>query len=340
MPASEESAPSSMPSRRPTPTDRARRGKDVWAPPDLAGGVAVVTGASYGAGRGVAEVLGECGATVYVTGRTTRSRSGRVSRAGVPLPEGDPSGRWTIEETAEQVTRKGGRGIPVPLDHTKDARVAKLFERIERTHGRLDVLVNNVWQWGPEETYVHPTWEQPPERWDAMMGVGVRSQFVATRFALPLMVRSRRGVVVFTQERPGDDRRFLSNVVVDVAATAQQRLAKFVTFELRRHARLLGFSTKRLAAVLVWLGWQRSVNMLEGLHGDVYEGMGGAIRMSRDEFFRRTQTPQFAGRAIAQLAADPNVGRKSGRTFYVGDLAREYGFTDTDGRRPRPRGAG
>ncbi len=320
--------------------DRPRKGKDVWEPPDLSEAVAVVTGASYGAGRGIAEVLGECGATVYVTGRTTRSKSGRVSRAGMTVSEEDPSRRWTIEEAAEQVTAKGGRGIPVTLDHTDDESVAALFETIERAYGRLDVLVNNVWQWGPGDTYVHPTWEQPPERWDAMMGVGVRSQFVATRFGLPLMLRNHRGVVVFTQERPGDDRRFLSNVVVDLAATAQQRLAKFVTFELRRHARLLGFSTSRLAAVLVWLGWQRSLNMLEGLDGDVFEGMGGAIRMSREEFFRRTQTPHYAGRAIAKLAADRNVGRKSGKTFYVGDLARDYGFTDTDGRRPRPLGAG
>jgi NAD(P)-dependent dehydrogenase (short-subunit alcohol dehydrogenase family) len=273
-----------------------------WSPPDLRGAVASVTGASYGVGRGVAEVLGECGATVYLTGRGGR--------------------RWTVDETAELVAAAGGTGIPVRVDHTDDVQVAELFTRIGREMGRLDLLVNNVWQWGPREGYDAPTVEQPPARWDAMFGVGVRSHFVATRFALPLMLRRRRGLIVLTQERPGDDRRFLQNVVVDAAAAAMQRMARYLAAELRDDG---------ITAVLVYLGWVRTANM--GMGFDPSE-----VGMSEEELLAVTQSPALVGRAIAMLATDPDVIAKSGRTLYAGDLATEYGFTDVDGRVPRYEG--
>lgn len=282
------------------------RKRERWTPPDLHDRVSLVTGASYGVGRGIAEVLGECGATVYVTARSTRRKAN--------------PGRWTIEETAELVTAAGGRGVPVALDHAKDQRVERLFERIAREHGRLDVLVNNVWQWGPQETYLSPTREQPPARWDAMIGLGVRAHFVATRYALPIMLGSDRGLIVETQERPGDGKRFGQNLIVDVAAAAQQRMVQYLAHEWR---------DTNIAPVLVYLGWVRSVNMM-GAH----EKLG----MSESEFFRLTQTPYLTGRAIAMLAADSNVMTKSGHTLYAGDLAREYGFTDVDGRIPREDG--
>ena len=261
-----------------------------------------MTGASYGVGRGIAEVLGTCGATVYVTGRSSR--------------------HWTVEETAELVSGRGGTGVPMRVDHTDDGQVAAVFARVRQEHGGLDLLVNNVWQWGPPDGYESPTRDQPLERWDAMFGVGVRSHFVATRLALPLMVERGRGLITFTQERPGDDARFLQNIVVDAAAATMQRMAQYLAEELR---------TSGVTAVLVYLGWVRTVNM----------GMGfdpGAVGMTDEELVAVTQSPALVGRAIAMLAADPDVGRLTGRTLYAGDLAREYGFTDVDGRIPRYEG--
>ena len=286
-------------------------GAEQWSPPDLGGAVACVTGASYGVGRGIAEVLGECGATVYVTGRTSRSGP----RAVRP---------WTIEETAELVSARGGAGIPIRTDHTDDRQVATLFARIGEESGRLDLLVNNVWQWGPAESYEAPTAQQPPARWDAMFGVGVRSQFVATRFALPLMLAHRRGLVVFTQERPGDEGRLLQNIVVDAAAATVQRMAGYLGAELHDDG---------VTAVLVYLGWVRTVNM----------GMGfdpSAAGMTEEELVAVTQSPALVGRAVAVLAADPDIARWTGRTVYAGELAHAYGFTDVDGRVPRYEGGG
>lgn len=280
-----------------------------WSAPNLSQTVACVTGASYGVGRGIAEVLGECGATVYVTARSTKRK-----------PSGDHP--WSIESTAELVTQLGGSGIAVRLDHRRDAQVKRLFARIGRERGGLDLLVNNVWQWGPSDTYLSPTWEQPPERWDAMFGIGVRSHFVATRYALPLMLPTKRGLIVLTQERPGDAKNFCQNIVVDSAAAAMQRMVQYLAQELRPQG---------VAALLVYLGWPRTVNMGMGFEPKKFG-------MSRKEFFRLTQSPYFVGRAIAMLAADRKVMRKSGTTKYAGELAGEYGFTDVDGRVPRYEG--
>lgn len=238
---------------------------DNWTPPDLRDRVALVTGASYGVGRGVAEVLGECGATVYITGRSTRM---------------SPSGnhKWSVEETADSVNGRGGTGIAVPLDHSDDSQVEGLFEQIRGEHKRLDILVNNVWQWGPMGAYSAPAWEQPVERWDAMVGLGVRAQFVTTKLALPLMMDDG-GLIAFTQERPGTRNRFLANLPMDVAATVQERMTRRLAHELKR---------SRVAVVLTFLGWVRSINMLKGLKGEVFEG--GGLRMSKEEFFRRTQS--------------------------------------------------
>jgi NAD(P)-dependent dehydrogenase (short-subunit alcohol dehydrogenase family) len=260
-------------------------------------------------GRGIAEVLGECGATVYVTARSTRERPSRQ--------EG-----WSVDETAELVGARGGNGIPVAVDHTVEDEVASLFSRIDREQGRLDLLVNNVWQWGPPDGYVAPSWEQPVERWDAMFGVGVRSLFVTSKEALPLMVRQQHGLLVATQERPGDEQRFGQNIVVDVAAVAMKRMVEYLTQEL---------DGTGVAALLVYLGWVRSVNM----------GMGfdpAAAGMSDEELLAVTQSPYFVGRAIAVLAADRTVTRHSGSTLYAGDIAREYSFTDIDGRIPAYEG--
>jgi NAD(P)-dependent dehydrogenase (short-subunit alcohol dehydrogenase family) len=282
---------------------------DRWSPPDLRGAVACVSGASYGVGRGVAEVLGECGATVYVTARSTRHRSSLQQS-------------WSVDETAALVRGRGGVGIPVAVDHTVEGAVAELVSRIDREQGRLDLLVNSVWQWGPPDSYVAPSWEQPVERWDAMFGVGVRSLFVTGKHVLRLMVRRGRGLIVATQERPGDEDHFGQNVVVDAAAVAMERIIRYFARELDGTA---------VAALLVYLGWVRSANM----------GMGfdpAAAGVSDEELTALTQSPDLVGRAIAVLAADPAVIRRSGSTLYAGDVAREYGFTDVDGRIPRYEG--
>jgi NAD(P)-dependent dehydrogenase (short-subunit alcohol dehydrogenase family) len=276
-----------------------------WNPPDLSGLVACVTGSSYGVGRGICEVLGQCGATIYLTGRSTRERH-------------TSSAAWTIESTAELVENAGGNAIPVVVDHTVEDDVGRLFARIQDEQGSLGLLVNNVWQWGrPYETYWAPTSEQPIERWDAMFTVGVRGHLLATKHAIPLLA-GQAGVIVSTQERPGNDQHFGQNIVVDSAAVAVQRMVRYLAREL---------DDQQITALLVYLGWVRTVNM----------GMGfdlGQARMSEAELNAMTQSPHFVGRAIAELAADGQVHQMNGRTIYCGDLAVEYGFTDVDGRLP------
>ena len=161
----------------------------TWNPPSLGGRVAVVTGASRGAGAAIAAVLGECGATVFVTGRSTREGASTEGLAG------------TIEDTADSVTARGGRGVPVPVDHTNAADVDALFLRVRRECGRLDLLVNNAW--GGDEhhdlaTFTAPFWEQPLDRWEAMFTAGVRNTMLASRYAAPLLIESGGGLIVST----------------------------------------------------------------------------------------------------------------------------------------------
>jgi NAD(P)-dependent dehydrogenase (short-subunit alcohol dehydrogenase family) len=278
---------------------------DRWSPPDLGDRVACVAGASYGVGRAVAEVLGECGATVYVTARSTRAS-----------PTKNPE--WTVETTAALVDERGGHGIAASVDHTSEREVADLFGRIAGESGRLDVLANNVWQWGPPSDYTAPTWDQPVERWDAMFGVGVRSHFVTTRGALPLLLEGERGLVVSTQERPGNDDRFGQNIVVDTAAIAMQRMIRYLGREL---------ADTTVSAALLYFGWVRTVNL--GMGFDPAE-----VGMSQTDFEAVTQSPYMTGRAVAALAADRDVQSRSGQTLYAGEVALAYGFTDIDGRVP------
>lgn len=276
-----------------------------WTPqPDLSGRVACVSGASYGVGRGIAETLGVCGATVYVTARSTRKGATKAAD-------------WTIEDTAALVDRHGGTGIPMRVDHTSPDDVERLVAEIRRRHGRLDLLVNSVWQWGPPETYRVPTWEQPLERWDAMFGVGAKSLFLTAAKALPLMLE-QSSLIVATQERPGDSERFADNIAIDAAAVAMSRMVAFLGRELREMT---------VDALMVYLGWARTVNLGMGFD---YEAFG----MPRAEFESRTQSPYLVGRAIAHLAAQGPQGTRSGQTVYAGDLGLEFGFTDVDGRVP------
>lgn len=263
---------------------------------DLSGTVAVVTGASRGAGKGIALVLGEAGATVYVTGRSTRGAPSGPAREG------------TIEETAEAVNARGGDGIPVRCDHTVDEAVQALFARVRREQGRLDLLVNNVWGGYEERSgepevpfFSTPFWKQPPWRWDGMFTAGVRAHLAASRHAAPLLVEHR-------DERPGlivntiawAFGAYLGNVLYDTAKAATARLAFGMAEDLRRH---------RVASVALAPG-----------HLGV------------------TETPEYIGRAVATLTADPDIMARTGRLLTVGELAREYAFTDTDGTQPEPFG--
>jgi NAD(P)-dependent dehydrogenase (short-subunit alcohol dehydrogenase family) len=279
----------------------------------LKGKVAVVTGASRGAGRGIALVLGEEGATVYVTGRSVRGDSTRAD-----LPDS------TIQSTAEQVTARGGEGIPVRCNHAEDKQVVALFERVKREQGQLDVLVNNVWGgyegYESDDAFDVAFWEQPLWRWDKMFTTGVRAHYTAGRFAAPLMMARREGLIVNTTF--WDRGKCLSNLPYDVAKTAINRLAYVMALELREY---------NVAAVALSPGWMRTESVLQG-----YALTPDDLAFQEVEELERTESVYYIGRAVAALASDPKVMQKSGRILCVGDLAREYGFTDVDGRQPPP----
>jgi NAD(P)-dependent dehydrogenase (short-subunit alcohol dehydrogenase family) len=279
--------------------------------------VAIVTGASRGAGRGIAVELGAAGATVVVTGRSTREEQPTQSYGQLLSLSGLSALPGNIDETADEVTRAGGRGIPVRCDHSREDDVARLFARVQREHGRLDLLVNNAW--GGHETFNGvfdaPFWEHPMAHWDAMFDRGVRNHLLASRHAAPVMVRQQRGLIVTTTfwDR---DRYLRGNLFYDLAKAAMSRLAFGMAQELRPHG---------VASVAVSPGWMRTEFVLVGHKTD-------EAHWHERPSLARTESPRYLGRAVAALAADPAVLQKSGAVHRVADLAREYGFTDIDGR--------
>jgi NAD(P)-dependent dehydrogenase (short-subunit alcohol dehydrogenase family) len=273
--------------------------------------VALVTGASRGAGRGVAIELGAAGATVYVSGRSTD---------GGPTTDNVPG---TIEETAKAVTDRGGRGVAVRCDHTVDAEVEALFSRIRHDSGRLDVLVNNVWG-GYEDSECRPLprtpfWEQSLRQWDGMFTAGVRAHLVASRLAVPLMLPERRGLIVSTTANL-DVLPYLRNLFYDLAKNAVARMVWAMAQELREHG---------IAALAVAPGFMRTERVVEAFRRagapDAIDGPGGP-----------KETAAYLGRAIVALASDARTIEKSGQLVEVGTLAKEYGFTDIDGTQPQP----
>jgi NAD(P)-dependent dehydrogenase (short-subunit alcohol dehydrogenase family) len=284
--------------------------------PRLEDCVAVVTGASRGAGRGIAQELGAAGATVYVTGRSTREQQpdtygqllGLAGRGALP---------GSIDETAEEVTRMGGRGIALRCDHTREDEVAALFERVQREAGRIDLLVNNAW--GGHETFNGvfdaPFWEHPLANWDSMFDRGVRNHLLASRFAAPMMVKRKRGLIVTTTfwDR---DRYLRGNLFYDLAKASMTRLAFGMAQELRPHG---------VASLAVSPGWMRTEFVLMGHKTD-------EAHWQERPALARTESPRYLGRAAVALAGDARVLGKSGAVHRVADLAREYGFTDIDGR--------
>jgi NAD(P)-dependent dehydrogenase (short-subunit alcohol dehydrogenase family) len=223
-----------------------------------------------------------------------------------------------VEDSAEAVTAAGGTGIAVRCDHGDDAQVAALFERVQREHGRLDLLVNNAW--GGHEVFDGvfnaPFWERSADEWDAMLNRGVRHHWLASRHAAPLLVAQRRGLIVTTTFWYRG-RYLQGNLVYDLAKAAMTRLAFAMAEELRPHG---------VASVALSPGWMRTEFVLAGHHTD-------EAHWRERPALAGTESPRYLGRAVAALAADPQVMDRSGQVLRVGDLAEAYGFTDIDGRR-------
>jgi NAD(P)-dependent dehydrogenase (short-subunit alcohol dehydrogenase family) len=278
----------------------------------LAGAVALVAGATRGAGRGIAVELGAAGATVYVTGRSTRGRRSEYDR-----PE-------TIEETAELVTAAGGTGVAVPTDHLEPAQVEELVARIDAEQGRLDVLVNDVWGGELLTEWDKPVWEHSLDAGLRILRLAIDTHLITARFALPLLIRRPGGLVVEVTDGTAEynAENYRLNVYYDLTKIAPIRLARSWAHELRPH---------RGTGVCVTPGWLRSEMMLDAF-GVTEENWRDGARVQ--PHFVISETPRFVGRAVAALAADPRRARWSGASLSSGGLAKEYGFTDLDGSAP------
>ncbi len=280
--------------------------------PPLAGRVALVAGATRGAGRGIAVELGAAGAMVYVTGRTTRERRSEYDR-----PE-------TIEDTADLVTAAGGTGIAVPTDHLVPEQVERLVARIDAEQGRLDVLVNDIWGGEYLTEWDKPVWEHSLADGLRMLRLAIDTHLVTARYAFPLLIKRTGGLVVEvtdgTAEYNADHYRL--NVYYDLAKIAPIRLAHSWAHELGPHG---------ATAVVITPGWLRSEMMLDHF-GVTEESWRDAC--AREPHFAISETPRFVGRAVAALGADPERGRWQGASLSSGGLAKEYGFTDLDGSAP------
>lgn len=266
----------------------------------LDGRVALVTGASRGVGKGIAQALGEAGATVYLTGRSADGGEPTTSLPG------------TIEQTAAVVAE---RAVPVRCDHRDDESVRSVFDRIEREQARLDVLVNNVWggyellHEGRYETFGGPFWKAPLSMWDGMFSSGVRAHYVASTFAVPLMLKEGRGLIVnvssFAAANPKE------NVALGVAKVATDHLTALMAEHLRE---------QRIAVVSLYPGLVRTE---------------GVMKWKDYLDLSNSESPRFVGRAVVGLAADEHVLERSGERVDVAEVAHEYGFTDEDGAQPR-----
>ncbi|MFJ1792938.1 SDR family oxidoreductase [Kitasatospora griseola] len=282
----------------------------------LAGRIALVAGATRGAGRALAVELGRAGATVYVTGRTTRTRVSEVGRASE-----------TIEETGELVTAAGGVGIAVPTDHLDEGQVRALFERIEREQGHLDVLVNDLWggeRLTAESIFGKKSWETPLADGLRMLELGVRSHVITAALGLPLLVRSAAPLLVeVTDGTAVTNRRYRENLYYDLAKNAPIRMAFGLGEELAEYGG---------AAVCVTPGFLRSEQMLTHF-GVAEENWRDVITV--EPAFAIAESPQYLARGVAALAADPRRAERWNRkSTSSAELARVYGVTDVDGSRP------
>jgi NAD(P)-dependent dehydrogenase (short-subunit alcohol dehydrogenase family) len=278
----------------------------------LAGKVALVAGATRGAGRGIAVELGAAGATVYVTGRTTRERQSEYGRAE------------TIEETAELVNRAGGEGIAVPADHLVPDQVHALTDRIRTGHGRLDVLVNDIWGGELLAEWDKPVWEHDLANGLRMLHLAIDTHLITAHFALPLLIQRPGGLLVEVTDGTADynARNYRLSPFYDLAKVAVTRMAWAHAQDLAKH---------QATAVSLTPGWLRSEMMLDQF-GVTEDNWRDAT--TGEPHFAISETPRFVGRAVAALASDPDKSRWNGQSLSSGGLASEYGFTDLDGSRP------
>jgi NAD(P)-dependent dehydrogenase (short-subunit alcohol dehydrogenase family) len=278
----------------------------------LEGKVALVAGATRGAGRGIAVELGAAGATVYVTGRTTRQRQSEYKRAE------------TIEETADLVTAAGGKGIAVPTDHLVSEEVKTLVERIRAEQGRLDILINDVWGGELLFEWDKSVWEHDLENGLRLLRLGVDTHLITAHHALPLLIERPGGLLVEvtdgTAEYNADHYRL--SPFYDLAKVSVNRMAWAHAKDLAKHG---------ASAVSITPGWLRSEMMLEhfGVREDNWRDATKNV-----PHFVISETPRFVGRAVAALAADPDRARFNGQSLSSGGLAKVYGFTDLDGSQP------
>lgn len=278
----------------------------------LAGKVALVAGATRGAGRGIAVELGAAGATVYVTGRTTRERQSEYGR-----PE-------TIEETAELVDHAGGVGIAVPTDHLVHDEVCALTDRIRTDHGCLDVVVNDIWGGELLVEWDKPVWEHDLANGLRMLHLAIDTHLITAHFALPLLIKRPGGLLVEVTDGTAayNARNYRLSPFYDLAKVAVNRMAWAHAKDLAKH---------EATALSLTPGWLRSEMMLDHF-GVTEENWRDAT--AGQPHFAISETPRFAGRAVAALASDPDKQRWNGQSLSSGDLAREYGFADLDGSRP------
>jgi NAD(P)-dependent dehydrogenase (short-subunit alcohol dehydrogenase family) len=293
----------------------------------LRGRIAVVAGATRGAGRGIATALGEAGATVICTGRSS-TRADAPTRSDYDRPE-------TIEETAELVTGLGGKGIAIAVDHLEPAQVAVLAERIRVEHGRIDVLVNDIWgaevlKGGPPQ-WNTPIWKLDLQKGLRILRLGIETHLVTSHYLLPLLVAQPGGLLVEVTDGTADynAQHYRISVFYDLVKQSVNRLAFSQGHEVAPH---------EATAVAITPGWLRSEMMLENFGvTEVNWREALTAREGRHQAppdFALSESPRYVGRAVAALAADPDRAKWNQRSVSSGELARHYGFTDIDGSRP------
>ena len=271
---------------------------------NLRGKVAVVTGGSRGVGKGIALGLGEAGATIYVTGRTTQEGSDIEKLGG------------TVFSTAKEVSAVGGKGFALACDHRDDAQAEKVFERVLEDNGRLDILVNNAWggyeqmEQDGEFTWLKPFWSQPFWRWDAMFNGGVRAAYVASAFAARMMLEQESGLIVNISFWAAQ--KYMANVAYGAAKAAIDKMTSDMAYEAAKF---------NITVLSLYPGLVRTESVM---------------RHAQDFDMSNSESPQFTGRVIAALANDPNIMSKTGKVWVGAALAEEYGILDIDGKHPRP----